>query len=114
MVQAIAAFMDFCYIVCQYSLDEGDLIALKDALQQFQTHCSMFQVCGIRPSGISIPHIHALQHYEELIQLFGAPNGLAHYLLNPSILLLSRNPIGSQITMMLWIKFLSSISGLTI
>jgi hypothetical protein len=57
-------------------LDEGDLIALKDALQRFQTHCCIFQVCGICPSGISIPHIHALQHYEELIQLFGAPNGL--------------------------------------
>jgi hypothetical protein len=76
MVQAIAAFMDFCYIVRQYSFDEEDLIVLQDALERFETHRSIFQACGIRPSGISIPHIHALQHYKELIQLFGAPNGL--------------------------------------
>ena len=76
MVQAIAAFMDFCYIVRQYSLDEQDLIALKNALQRFETHRSIFQTCGVRPSGISIPRIHALQHYEEHIHLFGAPNGL--------------------------------------
>lgn len=76
MVQAIAAFMDFCYIVRQYSLDEQDLEALQNALERFETHRSIFQTCGVRPSGISIPRIHALQHYKELIQLFGAPNGL--------------------------------------
>ncbi|KAF8427570.1 hypothetical protein L210DRAFT_3614931 [Boletus edulis BED1] len=76
MVQAIAAFMEFCYIVRQYSLTEHDLKSLNSALQRFETHRSIFQTCGIRPSGISIPRIHALQHYEELIQLFGAPNGL--------------------------------------
>ncbi|KAF8124100.1 hypothetical protein EV363DRAFT_1178461 [Boletus edulis] len=76
MVQAIAAFLDFCYIVHQYSLDEEDLKALEKALEQFKTHCSIFETSGIRPSGISIPRIHALQHYKEMIQLFGAPNGL--------------------------------------
>lgn len=76
MVQAIAAFMDFCYLVRQHSLDEHDLEALQTALQQFKAHSSIFQTCGVRPSGISIPRIHSLQHYRELIQLFGAPNGL--------------------------------------
>lgn len=76
MVQALAAFSEFCYIVHQYSLDENYLIALKNALQQFETHHSIFQACGICPAETSIPHIHALQHYEEVIQLFGAPNGL--------------------------------------
>ncbi|KAI6097698.1 hypothetical protein EDD16DRAFT_1697820 [Pisolithus croceorrhizus] len=54
MLQALSAFMDFCYIVHQSSLAEG-----------------------IHSDGISIPRIHALQHYHEAIELFGAPNGLS-------------------------------------
>jgi hypothetical protein len=76
MAQAIAAFLDFCYIVRQHSLDEDSLGALQNALERFKAHSSIFQTCGVRPKGISIPRIHALQHYRELIQLFGAPNGL--------------------------------------
>ncbi|KAF8432343.1 hypothetical protein L210DRAFT_3414078 [Boletus edulis BED1] len=76
MTQAIAAFMDFCYIIRQYSLDEQNLVALNNALERFQTHRTIFEDTGVRPSGISIPRIHALQHYTELIQLYGAPNGL--------------------------------------
>ena len=76
MVQAIAAFMEFCYIVRQSTLDEADLDAMQSALQRFETKCTIFQEVGIRPHGISIPHIHALQHYQQLVQQFGAPNGL--------------------------------------
>ncbi|KAG1907604.1 uncharacterized protein F5891DRAFT_1124515 [Suillus fuscotomentosus] len=53
MVQAISAFLDFCYIVRRSSLDEG-----------------------VRPNGISLPRQHSLCHYRHLIQQFGAPNGL--------------------------------------
>jgi len=76
MVQAIAAFMEFCYIVRQSTLDEADLDAMQNALQHFETKCTIFQEVGICPHGISIPHIHALQHYQQLVQQFGAPNGL--------------------------------------
>ena len=76
MVQAIAAFMEFCYIVCQSTLDEADLDAMQSALQCFETKRTIFQEVGIRPHGISIPRIHALQHYQQLVQQFGAPNGL--------------------------------------
>ena len=69
MVQALAAFLDFCYIVRQSSLDEADLDALDNALQHFETE-------GIRSDGISIPRIHALKHYCEAIELFGTPNGI--------------------------------------
>ncbi|KIM66389.1 hypothetical protein SCLCIDRAFT_21889 [Scleroderma citrinum Foug A] len=55
MVQAIAAFMDFCYIVHQSTLDEADLIAMDKALKSFEAECTIF---------------------EELVQQFGAPNGL--------------------------------------
>ena len=77
MVQALSAFMDFCYIVRQSSLDEFDLAALDNALQCFETEHTIFETEDICPEGISIPHIHALQHYHEAIQLFGAPNGIS-------------------------------------
>ena len=76
MVQAIAAFLDFCYIVRQSTLDEADLAAMENALTHFETECTIFEEVLICPDGISIPHIHALQHYQELVQQFGAPNGL--------------------------------------
>ncbi|KIM57144.1 hypothetical protein SCLCIDRAFT_131152, partial [Scleroderma citrinum Foug A] len=55
MVQALAAFMDFCYIVRQSSLDEADLNALDNALQHFETECTIFETEEIRLDGISIP-----------------------------------------------------------
>jgi len=55
MVQALAAFLDFCYIVRQSSLDEADLDALDNALQHFETECVIFETEGIRSDGISIP-----------------------------------------------------------
>ena len=76
MVQAIAAFMEFCYIVRQSTLDEADLNAMQNALQCFETKRTIFEEVGICPHGISIPRIHALQHYQHLVQQFGAPNGL--------------------------------------
>ncbi|KAI6004781.1 hypothetical protein EDD15DRAFT_2384735 [Pisolithus albus] len=77
MLQALSAFMDFCYIVRQSSLGEADLEALDKALQRFETHRSIFEAEGIHSDGISIPRIHVLQHYHEAIELFGAPNGLS-------------------------------------
>ena len=69
--------MDFCYVVHQSSLNEVDLKALDSALQHFETECTIFETEDIHLDGISIPQIHALQHYHEAIELFGAPNGLS-------------------------------------
>jgi len=77
MVQALAAFLDFCYIVRQSSLNEADLDALDNALQRFETERVIFETEGICSEGISIPRIHALKHYHEAIQLFGAPYGIS-------------------------------------
>ena len=76
MSKAITAFLEFCYIVRQSSLDEADLEALDSALKCFEIERTIFEQVGIRPNGISIPRIHALRHYHQLIQQFGAPNGL--------------------------------------
>jgi len=76
MVRAIAAFMEFCYIVRQSILDEADLIAMDNALKRFESERTIFEEVQICPNGISIPRIHALQHYHHLVQQFGAPNGL--------------------------------------
>ncbi|KAG5650895.1 hypothetical protein H0H81_010639 [Sphagnurus paluster] len=36
----------------------------------------IFEVEGIRTTGLSLPRQHSLVHYKEVIQLFGSPNGL--------------------------------------
>ncbi|KAF8321908.1 hypothetical protein F5887DRAFT_904465, partial [Amanita rubescens] len=77
MVKAIAAFLDFCYIVRKPSLDETDLKALDDALERFCKHRTIFIVEGVCPDGINLPRQHSLQHYHRLIQQFGAPDGLS-------------------------------------
>ena len=76
MVQAISAFLDFCYLACQSSLDEGDLVAMENALNCWEEKRTIFVETGVHPNGISIPHLHSLKHYISCIQDFGAPNGL--------------------------------------
>ena len=49
---------------------------MENALKCFETEHTVFEEVQIHPDGISIPCIHALQHYQELVQQFGAPNGL--------------------------------------
>jgi hypothetical protein len=53
MVQAMRAFLDFCYIARRDILDTGSLSALDDALQRFHLHREIFQTSGIRPNGFS-------------------------------------------------------------
>ena len=49
---------------------------MDKALKSFEAEHTIFEEVQIRPNGISIPRIHALQHYQQLVQKFGAPNGL--------------------------------------
>ena len=51
--------------------------ALDNALQHFETERVIFETEGIHSDSISIPQIHALKHYREAIELFGAPNGIS-------------------------------------
>ncbi|KAI6104486.1 hypothetical protein EV401DRAFT_2060884 [Pisolithus croceorrhizus] len=76
MVQTFHAFLEFCYIVCQNVITDDTLKELKDTLQQFHLYRKIFQEVRVCPEGFSLPLQHALVHYEALIFLFSAPNGL--------------------------------------
>ncbi|KAG6824535.1 hypothetical protein H0H92_006573 [Tricholoma furcatifolium] len=76
MVKALAAFLDFCYLVRRSKHTETTLQQIREALDRFHTERIIFQTLGVRPAGLSIPRQHSLKHYPETIQLFGSPNGL--------------------------------------
>jgi hypothetical protein len=76
MVQAMRAFLEFCYIARRDIHDTHSLEALDDALQRFHRHREIFRTCGVRPDGFNLPRQHSLIHYTKLIRAYGAPNGL--------------------------------------
>ena len=76
MVRTFRAFMEFCYIARSNVHDTTTLAALSDALARFHQYRTIFQECGVRPDGFSLPRQHSLVHYESSIRAFGAPNGL--------------------------------------
>ena len=75
MVQALSAFMDFCYLVRRNVLDESTLDAIDTAVAQFHAYRVIFEDTGIC-SHFSLPCQHSLKHFRLLIQMFGAPNGI--------------------------------------
>lgn len=76
MVRAISAFMEVCYLVRKSVLDDHDLAAVEMALERFRYFRQIFQDSGVRPTGFSLPRMHALDHYVRHIRQYGAPNGL--------------------------------------
>ena len=76
MVQAIRAFLEFCYIARRDIHDTHSLAALEDALQRFHHYREIFRTSGVRLKGFNLPRQHSLIHYFDLIRAFGAPNGL--------------------------------------
>ena len=76
MVQAIRAFLEFCYLARRDTHDAHSLAALDDALHRFHHHREIFRTSGIRVNGFNLPRQHSLTHYVKLIRAFGAPNGL--------------------------------------
>lgn len=74
MVQALSAFLDFCYLVRRDIIDEAALDAIDNALARFHRDRVVFH--DVRPDGFSLPRQHSLKHYRKLVQLYGAPNGL--------------------------------------
>ncbi|KAH9005697.1 hypothetical protein EDB84DRAFT_1591342 [Lactarius hengduanensis] len=61
---AIRAFLEFCYI--------APLPSLKTQLAQFLEYRTVFQDEGVRDN-FSLPRQHAMNHYPDMIRLFGAP-----------------------------------------
>ena len=76
MVRAISAFTEFCYLVRRSVITEDTLVAIDQALADFHREREIFRTVGVRPDGFSLPRQHSLKHYRQLIQMFGAPNGL--------------------------------------
>lgn len=76
MVRAFRAFLEFCYIARSNVHDTTTLKAMAEALERFHEHRKIFQECGVRPDGFSLPRQHSLVHYEASIRAFGAPNGV--------------------------------------
>ncbi|TRM57413.1 hypothetical protein BD626DRAFT_551157 [Schizophyllum amplum] len=70
MVRAISSFLEFCYLVRANSIDEDAMTNIQDALEQFHRERTIFEHEGVRPDGFS------LVHYVDVIQEFGALNGL--------------------------------------
>lgn len=75
MVRAIAAFMEFCYLVRRSQLDEDILDQIDAAIARFHQECEIFKEMGVCDD-FALPSQHSLCHYQFLIQQFGAPNGL--------------------------------------
>lgn len=76
MVRTLRAFLEFCYIARRNIIDSTSLAQLEDALLRFHQYRIIFQECGVRTDGFSLPRQHSLMHYFSLIRAFGAPNGL--------------------------------------
>ena len=76
MVQTLRAFLEFCYIARRNVIDSASLRQLENALSRFHQYRTIFQECGVRTDGFSLPRQHSLIHYLSLIRAFGAPNGL--------------------------------------
>ncbi|KAF8268153.1 hypothetical protein EI94DRAFT_1786067 [Lactarius quietus] len=76
MVQAVAALINFCYLVRRNVIDEDTLAEIDESLCRFHEHREIFRDLGVSPEGFSFPRLHSLIHYSFLITQFGAPNGL--------------------------------------
>jgi len=76
MIEAIWAFLEFCYIARHDILDTKSLDELEDALNCYHTHRKIFQECGVHANGFNLPQQHSLIHYYQPIREFSAPNGL--------------------------------------
>ena len=63
MVQAIRAFLEFCYIARRDTHDTHSLAALDDALHRFHLHREIFRTSGVRANGFNLPRQHSLTHY---------------------------------------------------
>ena len=74
MVQAIAAFLEACYIARQTIISEVDVLKLEEAARRFRELQNIFD--DVRPDGYNLPRQHSLMHYSHLIWQFGAPTSL--------------------------------------
>ena len=76
MVKAVAALIDFCYLVRRNVIDKMALVKIQSMLDRFHLYQEVFHEVRICLDGFSLPWQHSLMHYVFSITQFGAPNGL--------------------------------------
>ena len=79
IIRCFNAYLDFCYIARASVFTKSTLDRLDEALERFHEYRKVFQQSGVRdptPAGFSLPRQHAMVHYHQHIENFGAPNGL--------------------------------------
>jgi hypothetical protein len=91
MVRAIAAFLEFCYLVRRSQLDEDTLDQIDTAVACFHREHKIFRDTGVRDD-FSLPCQHSISHYRFLIQQFGAPNGLCSLIIESQHIELVKKP----------------------
>ncbi|KAN0127920.1 hypothetical protein V8E53_014268 [Lactarius tabidus] len=72
MVQAVAALINFCYLVHRNVIDEDTLVEIETALGKFHELREIFRDLGVTTEGFSFPRLHSIAHYPFLITQFGA------------------------------------------
>ena len=75
MVHTVRAFLEFCYLVWRNTIDERTLVQIQDALDRFYQYRKIFLEMQVVTT-FSLPCQHSMKHYVDMIQIFGAPNGL--------------------------------------
>ncbi|KAH9178034.1 hypothetical protein EDB89DRAFT_2112020 [Lactarius sanguifluus] len=74
-ISGVNATMDACYIARRNAIDSLSLEHLRDCVQTFHQLRAIFVETGACTT-LSLPHQHALNHFYNVIHLFGSPNGL--------------------------------------
>ncbi|KAJ6574091.1 hypothetical protein B0H19DRAFT_1341063 [Mycena capillaripes] len=82
MVQAIAAFLDFCYLVRRPDFYEDTLDSVDAAVHKFHIHRNIFKTLNVRTdtlggsTAFSLPRQQSMVHYRHGIEECGAPGGV--------------------------------------
>jgi len=75
VIQCFNAYLDFCYLARGSLFTQATLDQLDNALKHFHNYQKVFQRIGVRdatPAGFSLPWQHAMTHYCQHIENFGA------------------------------------------
>ena len=54
IIAAFHAFLDFCYLVWQDSMNDNTLLLIQESLDRFYQCHAIFQVLGVCPGGFSL------------------------------------------------------------
>ncbi|KAG2754832.1 hypothetical protein P692DRAFT_20720601 [Suillus brevipes Sb2] len=75
IIRTFRALLEFCYLVRRNIITETTLEEIDDAVARFHQYREIFKDSDV-VSTFSLPRQHSIKHYNTLIRLFGAPNGL--------------------------------------